>query len=84
MKPLSNEDGRETPEEREEMRRTPYREAVLALVWAATMSRPDLSFEAHNLAKFCDDPGPVHWKAAMKALRYFWRTKEWRSYVKGV
>ena len=29
----------------------------------------------HNLAKFCDDPEPVHWKAAMKALRYFLRTK---------
>ena len=39
------------------------------------MTRPDISFVAHNLAKFCDDPGAVHWKAAMKVLRYFWRTK---------
>ena len=45
-------------------------------MWPATMTRPDLSFAAHNLAKFCNDPGPVHWKAAMKALRYFWRTKD--------
>ncbi|CAN0335182.1 unnamed protein product, partial [Ascophyllum nodosum] len=76
VKPLSKEDGPKNPKEREEMRPIPYREAMGALMWAATMTRPDLSFAAHNLAKFCDDPGPVHWKAAMKALRYFWRTKD--------
>ncbi|CAN0286611.1 unnamed protein product, partial [Ascophyllum nodosum] len=54
----------------------PIQDAVGALMWAVTMTRPDLSFAAQNLAKFCDDPGPVHWKAAMKALRYFWRTKD--------
>ena len=45
-------------------------------MWAATMTRPDLSLAAQNLVKFCDDPGQVHWKAAMKALRYFWQTKD--------
>ena len=75
VKALSKEDGPKNSEEREEMSRVPYREAVGALMWAATMTRPDLSFTAHNLAKFCDDPGPVHWEAVMKALQYFWRTK---------
>ena len=85
VKPLPNEDGPKNLKEREEMRRIPYREAVGALMWVATMTKPDISFAAHNLAKFCDDPGPVHWKAAMKALRYFWRTKDhlWWSYIKG-
>ena len=45
-------------------------------MWAVTMTRSDLSFAAQNLVKFCDDPGPVHWKAAVKALRYFWQTKD--------
>ena len=76
VKPLSTEDGPRNPKEREQMGCIPYREAVGALMWAATMTRPDLSFAAHNLAKFCGDPGPVHWKATMKALRYFWRTKD--------
>ena len=70
VKPISKEDGPKNPKGREEMRRIPYREAVGALMWAAT-TRPDLSFAAHNLAKFCDDPGPVHWRTAMKTLRYF-------------
>ena len=76
VKPLSKEDGPKNPPKKEEMRRIPYREATGALMWAATMTRPDLLFAAHNLARFCDDPGPVHWKVAMKALRYFWRTKD--------
>ena len=75
VKALSKEDGPKNSEERGKMSRVPYREAVGALMWAATMTRPDLSFAAHNLAKFCDDPGPVHWEAVMKALQYFWRTK---------
>ena len=72
--PLSQE-GPKTPKEREEMHRIPYQEAVEALMWAAAMVRPDLSFVAYTLVMFCDDPGPVHWKAAMKALRYVWRMK---------
>ena len=76
MKPLSKEDGPKNPKERKGMRRIPYREAVGTLIWAATMTRPDLSFGVHNLAKFCNDPGPVLRKAAMKAFRYFWRTKD--------
>ena len=45
-------------------------------MWVAIMTKLDLSLTAHNLAKFCNDPGSVHWKAAMKARRYFWRTKD--------
>ena len=76
VRPLSKENGPRNPKEREEKRRISYREAVGVLMWAATMTTPYLSFAAHKLAKFCDDHGPVHWKAAIKALRYFWRTKD--------
>ena len=84
MKPISKEDGPKTSKEREEVYRILYREAVGGLMWAATMTRPDVSFAAHNLAKVCDDPGPVHWKAAMKALRYFWRTTDFGITYGGV
>ena len=45
-------------------------------MWASTMTRADLSYAAHQLAKFNDNPGPAHWKAAKKALQYLWRTKD--------
>ena len=75
VKPHSEKDDPETPEEKEEMCRIPYRETVWALMWAATRTRTDLSFAAHNLAKFCDDPEPVHWEGVVKAPRYFWQIK---------
>ena len=53
----------------DEMQQVPYREVVGTLRWAATMTRPDLSFTNHQLTTSNDNPGPVHWKAARKALR---------------
>ena len=38
------------------------------------MTRPDLAYTAHTLAKFGDNPGPEHWKTVMKALQYLKRT----------
>ena len=48
------------------MRITPYREAVGDLMWAATMTRPDVAYAAHQLGKFSDNPGPAHWTAGEK------------------
>ena len=59
-KALSKEDSPQTDAEAEEMRQVPYREAVGALKGAATMTRPDLSYAAYQLAKFNDNPGPAH------------------------
>ena len=76
MAPLSKADGPQTDAEISEMRDTPYREAVGALIWIATMTRPDLSFVAPNVTKFGDNPGLAHWKAVMKAMQYLKRTAD--------
>ena len=75
-KPLSKYDTAQTGAETEEMRVTPYREAVGALMWAATMTRPDVVYAAHHLGKRNDNPGPAHWRAAKRSLQYLWRTKD--------
>ncbi|CAN0457551.1 unnamed protein product, partial [Ascophyllum nodosum] len=75
-KPLSKDDASQTETETEEMRITPYREAVGAFMWAATMTRPGVAYAAHQLGKFNDNPRPVHWRAAKRALQYLWRAKD--------
>ena len=72
--PLLKADGPQNDAEIAEMRGIPYREEVGALMWVANMTRPDLVFTAHTLAKFGDNPGSEHWKAVMKALQYLKRT----------
>ena len=73
---LSNADEPRNPEEKEEMRKFPYREAVGTLVWTATMTRPDIACAARAVARFCENPGPAHKKAVMKILQFFLHTKE--------
>ena len=75
-KTLSRDDAPQTEAETKEMHATPYREAVGALMWAATMTRPDFAYAAHQLGKSNDNPGPVHWRAAKRALQCLWRTKD--------
>ena len=40
------------------------------------MTRPDVAYAAHQLGKFNDNPGLVHWRTAKRALQYLWRTKD--------
>ena len=72
--PLSKADGPRNDAEIAEMRGTPHREAVGALMWVANMTRPNLGYTAHMLAKFSGNPWPERWKAVMKALLYLKRT----------
>ena len=75
-KPLSKSEAPQKEAEVEEIHHIPYWKAVGALMWAATMTRPDLSHTAQQLARLNDNPGPAHWKAAMRAMQYLWRTKD--------
>ena len=76
-KPLSKDDAPQTEAETEEMSVTPYREAVGALMWAVTMTRPDVAYATHQVRKINDHPKPVqHWKAARRALQNLWCTKD--------
>ena len=64
-------------EEKEEMRKFPYREAVGALMWTATMTRPDIACAVRAVARFCENPGPAHKKAVMEILQNLLHMKEW-------
>ena len=72
---LSKADEQRNPEGKEEIRKFPYREAVGALMWTATMTRPDNACAVRAVARFCENPGPPHKKAVMKILQYLLHTK---------
>ena len=66
---LSKADEPRNPEEKEELRKFPYREAVGALMWTTTMTRPDIACAVRAVARFFENPGPAHKKAVMKILQ---------------
>ncbi|TFY56531.1 hypothetical protein EVJ58_g7579 [Rhodofomes roseus] len=67
---LDKYEGPFTPEEEEQMRRTPYRALIGALTWISLISRPDIAFATTYLAQFNSNSGPEHWEAAQHILVY--------------
>lgn len=62
----------------------PYREAIGALLYLATNSRPDILHAVTMLARFSDKPQKKHWFAIQRVMRYLQGTiKYGLSYAKG-
>jgi hypothetical protein len=66
-----------TPEEAACMQKTPYREAVGSLMYAAVATRPDIAFAVSALSQFLSNPGSIHWEAVKRVFRYLAGTKTW-------
>ena len=50
--------------------RTAYMAIVGGLLWLANMTRVDIAYSASQLARFMTNPGPPHFKAAIRVLIY--------------
>lgn len=48
----------------------PYREAVGALMYAMTTTRPDIAFVVGYLSRYCENPTLAHWKTVERVIRY--------------
>ena len=73
---LSKDDCPQTPEDIEAMRKVPYQNAVGALNHIAVMTRPDIAFAVHKVAQFNSNPGPKHWSAVKRIIRYLKGTRD--------
>ena len=69
---LSTRMSPDTPEGRSEMRPIyiPYRELIGRLLYLAIATRPDIAYVIGVLCRFVENPGPQHWHAAKRVLRY--------------
>ncbi|KAL9564117.1 hypothetical protein ACKAV7_011767 [Fusarium commune] len=54
---------------------TQYQKKIGTILYAAVMTRPDIAFAASRLARFNQNPGHLHQKAADRALRYLQHTR---------
>jgi hypothetical protein len=61
-------------EESAKMNAYPYANLVGALLYASTMTRPDIAFAVSQVARFMANPAPEHWSAAIKILAYLRNT----------
>ncbi len=57
--------------------RTTYQQAIGCLTYLATRTRPDIAASVGILARFMADPGPAHWSAVKRILRYLQGTRNY-------
>lgn len=73
---LSKEQCLTTEEQKSEMAKVPYINAIGALIYLAVATRPDIAYTVAKLAQFNNDPGNDHWKAVKHLFRYLQETKD--------
>lgn len=67
---FTNPNELETGEEALGTHGTSYRELIGSLIYLANATRPDISFAASALSRFCETPHNRYWKMAKRVLRY--------------
>jgi len=75
---LSRADSPQTDEECTGMTNVPHGNAIGALLYLATSTRPDISFTVATLCHFIANPGVKHWNAVKHLLHYLQGTKDAR------
>ena len=73
---LSKEHAPQSEEDKRKMARVPYRQIVGSLMYLANCTRPDISQALGACARFCANPGEMHWNALKWILRYLNGTRD--------
>jgi hypothetical protein len=73
---LTKADAPSTDAEKGEMTSIPYRSAVGGLLYLALGTRPDIAAAVVAVSRFNANPGPTHWTAVKRVLRYLKGTQE--------
>jgi hypothetical protein len=80
---LSKSMAPDTEDGKKKMRKIPYLAGVGSLMYASMATRPDITFAVNWLSQFSSNPGPAHWTAVQRVIRYLHRTKDIRLILGG-
>ena len=47
-----------------------YAQAICNLMYVMNCTRPGIAYAASKLSRYTSNPGPDHWKAIVRVLRY--------------
>ena len=72
---LSLDDSPKNDRERSEMEVVPYKQVLGCIRYLVSCTRPDICFAAGFLSRFMANPGPKHWIALKRLLRYLKQTQ---------
>ena len=59
-----------TNEEKELMKKIPFKSLIGSLQYIALSTRPDIAYAVNQLSRFLSDPGQEHWMGGKRVLRY--------------
>ncbi len=68
---------------KEKMKNKPYREALGALMYTSVGTRLDITYTVSTLAKFSQNPGPMHWTALKRVFAYLCGTQHYTLTLDG-
>jgi hypothetical protein len=74
---LTSDMSPKSDEERRAMAGVPYRNAVGSLMYVMVGTRPDIAAAVSAVSRYMSDPGPQHWTAVKRILRYLRGTADW-------
>ena len=73
-----------TDEQRQAMSSVPYQSAIGAIMYAMLGTRPDIAYAVTVLSQFSHNPGPTHWAAVKRLLRYLRGTMDFKITYAGL
>ena len=66
----------QTMDEKDEMKVKPYRSVIGSLMYLMICTRPDIAASIGILSRYLENPGPTHWDAVKRVMRYLKLTAE--------
>jgi transposase InsO family protein len=63
-------------EEKNQMSKVPYASVIGSLMYAMLCTRPDICFAVGMVSRYQSNPGPAHWRAVKRILRYLRGTSD--------